>query len=231
MELKFSIRNAVREAWDLFKKHAWFFLAISALTVVMNFIGGGKDVPFPITIILMVATFIWSIVVLKISLAAADGKEDLLSFSKLQSFLPSFNQILGMLGVALLMGLLIICGLILLIIPGIWVAVRLSLSNLAYIDKTEGVRKALRSSWNMTKGPIFWTAVLVGLTSLFLYIVGLVLFGIGILVTYPIAMILLAKFYRALTVHHGHAQTIVPQPAEIVAPVPETHHESETQAQ
>jgi hypothetical protein len=231
MEFKFSIRNAVREAWDLFKKHAWFFLAISAVTVVMNLIGGGKNIPFPVTIILMIATFIWSIVVMKISLAAADNKEELLSFSKLQSILPSFNQILGMLGVAILMGLLIICGLILLIIPGIWVAIRLSVSNLAYIDKGEGVRKALRSSWNMTKGPIFWTAVLVGLTSFFLYIVGLILFGIGILVTYPLAMILLAKFYRALTVHHGFVHTIVPQPAEIVAPAPEVHHEGETHSQ
>ncbi len=223
MEFKFSIRNAVREAWALFKKHAWFFIALAALTAVLNLVGGGENVPFPITIILMIATFIWSIVVMKISLAAADGKEDLFSFSKIQSFLPNFNQILGMFGVALLVGLFVICGLILLIIPGIWVAFRLSVANLSYLDKGEGIKKAVRTSWNMTKGPIFWTAVLVGLTSALLYIVGLILFGIGILVTYPIAMILLAKFYRALTVHQGHAQTtIVAQSVEIVAPATET---------
>ena len=222
MEFKFSIRNAVREAWDLFKKHAWFFLALAAVTVVLNLLGGSESIPSVVILVLMIATFIWSIVVMKISLAAADGKEELLSFSKIQNILPNLKQILGMLGVALLVGLFVICGLILLIIPGIWVAFRLSVANFVYLDKGEGVRKAVRASWNMTRGKVFWTAVLVALTAGLLYIVGLVFFGIGILVTYPIAMILMAKFYRALSNYHGNVQTVVPQPAEIVAPAAET---------
>jgi hypothetical protein len=67
-------------------------------------------------------------------------------------------------------------------------------------------------------------------------LLGISAFRVGILVTYPIAMILLAKYYRALTVHHGHAapesSTVVVQPTEIEAPVveeakEEPHHESE----
>ncbi len=234
MEFKFSIRNAVKEAWGLFKKHAWFFIAIAAVGMVLNFLGTGERTPGIVSVILGIAAFIWSIVVMKLSLAAADGKEEMFSFSKIQSLLPGWRQALGLIGVGLLVGLFFICGLILLIIPGIWVAFRLSLSNLAYLDKGEGVRKAVRSSWNMTKGGVFWTTVLVGLTAGLLYIVGLVLFGVGILVTYPIAMILMAKFYRALTIHHGHATAnVVVQPVEIVAPEihEEPHHESETPIQ
>lgn len=229
MEFTFSIRGAIREAWELFKKHAWFFLTISAVAVVLNFVGSGKYVPMPVKIILSVATFVWSIVVMKLSLAAADGKEDLFKFSKIQSILPNLKQALGMLGVGILAGLLFICGLVLLIIPGIWVAFRLSLANLSYLDKGEGVRKALRSSWDMTKGGVFWTTVLVGICAGLLYIVGLIFFGVGILVTYPLAMILMAKFYRALSNYRGSTQTVVPQPAEIVAPEP--HHESEAPSQ
>lgn len=231
MEFNFSIKGALRESWELFKKHIWFFVGLSAVTAVLNLLGGAKKVPNLVVFVLMIATFVWSIVVMKISLAAADNKEELFSFSKIQSVLPDWKQILGILGVGILGGLLVLCGLVLLIIPGIWVAFRLSVANLSYLDKNEGIRKALRTSWNMTKGKIFWTAVLVGLVAGLLYIVGLIVFGIGILVTYPLAIILMAKFYRALTTYHGHASEVVVQPAEIVAPNPEMHHESETPAQ
>ncbi len=236
MEFKFSIRNALKEAWALFKKHAWFFVAVAAVGMVLNFLGTGDRTPVIVSLILGIAAFIWSIIVMKLSLAAADGKEEMFSFSKIKAMLPDWKQALGLIGVGLLVGLLFIGGLILLIIPGIWIAFRLSLSNLAYLDKGEGIRKSVRASWDMTKGGVFWTTVLVSLTAGILYIVGLVLFGVGILVTYPIAMILMAKFYRALTVHHGHTPSeVVVQPVEIVAPATEVHeephHESETPIQ
>lgn len=228
MEFKFSIGNALRESWNLFKKHVWFFLALSVISAVLNIAGSGKNTPLIVTLILMVATFVWSIVMMKFSLAAADGKEDLFAFSKIKDMLPNLKQAIGMLGVAALGGLLVLCGLILLIIPGLWVAFRLSVANLYYLDKGEGVRKSLRASWNMTKGNVFWTAVLVAIVAGLLYIFGIVLLGVGILVTYPIAMILMAKFYRSLTVHHNNSeQTVVVQPAEILAPAEEAHSETQ----
>lgn len=234
MEFTFSIRKTLRESWELFKKHAWFFVGLAAVNVILNFSGNGKHTPFVVLIILWVATFVWSIVMMKVSLAAADGKEDMFHFSKIQSMLPSWKQALGIIGVGILSGLLFLAGLVLLIIPGLWIAFRLSLSNLAYLDKGEGIRKALRTSWNMTKGNVFWTVVLVAIVSMLLYLVGIILLGVGILVTFPVAMIFMAKFYRALTLHHaGLAPATAPvvQPAEIPSHTePEPHHESETQA-
>ncbi len=230
MEFTFGIRKTLREAWALFVKHLWFFVGISAVAVVLNLVGAGKHIPTLVKIILMIATFIWGIVMMKFSLAAADGKEELFSFKHIQDMLPDWKQALGMLGVGLLGGLIILCGFVLLIIPGLWIAFRFSLSNLAYLDKGEGVRKALRSSYEMTRGHIFWTTVLVALVAGVLYVVGIIFFGIGILVTYPLAMILMAKYYRALTVHHGHtapqAAPIVVQATEIEAPAAEMHEES-----
>jgi membrane-anchored glycerophosphoryl diester phosphodiesterase (GDPDase) len=232
MEFTFSIRGALKESWELFKKHFWFFVALSAIVVVLNFLGNLKHIPFVISFILTVATFIWSIVFIKFSLIAADGKEDMLSFSKIQSLLPDWKQALGVIGVGILAALLTIGGFILLIIPGIWIAFRLSLSNIHFIDKGEGIRKSLRASWDMTKGSVFWTTVLVAIIVGLLYIVGFVLFGIGILVTYPVAIILWAKFYRAVLAFHSGGHSVVVQPAEIsAAPAesqPEHHHEEET---
>ncbi|MBP6857607.1 MAG: hypothetical protein KBC11_00200 [Candidatus Pacebacteria bacterium] len=244
MEFTFSIRGTLREAWVLFKKHFWFFIALSGVSVVINLIGAIKHIPRGLSLILTIASFIWSIVVIKFVLAAADKKEDKFSLNHIKEMLPTWQQALGMIGVGLLSLLLVVAGLVLLIIPGIWVAFRLSLANFAFIDKGGDVRKAVRTSWDMTKGNIFWTTVLVALVAGGLYIVGFIFFGVGILITYPLAMILMAKFYRALTVHHGlHSHTeVVVQPAEILAPEPEapkeepaqaeeSHHESDTQNQ
>lgn len=236
MEFHFSIREALSNSWAIFKTHWHFFVGTSAVAVVLNLVGGSENVTWWLSLILAIISFIWSIVMVKISLAAADGKTELLSFSYVKEMLPPWRQTLGMLCVGILSGLLVLAGLILLIIPGIYIAFRLSLATISYIDRGEGVRKALRHSWEITKGPVFWTAVLISLTALVLYVIGFILFGIGILVTYPIALILMAKFYRAIVVHHSGAQTVVPQPEEIKAPEPaasikEEHNESENIAQ
>lgn len=231
MEFTFSIRGALKESWELFRKHVWFFVGLSAVTVLLNVIGG-KNTPAIVSLILSIAAFLWSIVMIKFSLLAADSNDSMLSWKSVKTVFPNLNQTLGFLGVAILSGLLTLGGFILLIIPGIWIGFRLSLANLSFLDKGEGIRKSLRNSWDMTKGNVFWTAVLVALVSLLLYIVGFVLFGVGILVTYPLALILMAKFYRAVSLHHaGLAPTsVIVQPAEIVAPK-EEEHETHEQAE
>lgn len=228
MEFNFSIRGALRDSWTLFKTHWQFFVATAAVVAVLNILGGGKNTPWFISLIINVASFVWTIVMIKISLAAADNKTELLSFSAIKGMLPTWQQALGLLGVGVLSALLVIGGLILLIIPGIYIGFRLGLSNLAYIDRGDGIKKALRYSWDLTQGSVFWTTVLVALTAAALYIIGFALFGIGVLVAYPLAIILMAKFYRALSTHKAGTQAVVEQPVEISAR--EEHHESEVAA-
>jgi uncharacterized membrane protein len=231
MEFSFRIRNALRESVALFKKHLWFFVGVAAVTVVLNLAGSGKHTPWVVVLILTIATFVWSIVMMKFSLAAADNKEELLSFSQVRAMLPSGKQALGVIGVGLLGGLITIAGFVLLIIPGIWIAFRLSLASFVYIDRGEGIRKSLRTSYNLTKGHAFWTTVLVCLVAGGLYLVGFILLGVGILFTYPVAMIFMAKFYRALTVHHGHAAPVTAEAASVVVQAEEIPAHTETSHQ
>ncbi len=214
MEFTFSIRTALREAWHLYKAH-WQFFALTALvTVILNIVNGDK-IPWWVSIVIAVSGFVWSIIMMKISLAAVDGQTDKLSFGAIRDFVPSWRQALGLIGVGIMTVLIFAGGLVLLIIPGIYFAFRLGVANLSFIDRHEGVFAALRRSWDMTKGSTFWTVVLVSLVSLVLYIVGLILFGVGVLVTYPLALILMAKLYRALSTHFDHGHTVAVQPVEI----------------
>jgi uncharacterized membrane protein len=234
MEFTFSIRTALRDAWHLYKAHWKFFVGTALVSVAFNLLGGDKT-PWWVQLVLGVAAFIWSIIMMKISLAAADKKEEMLSFHKIKDYVPTWQQALGLIGVGIMSALIILGGLVLLIIPGIYFAFRLGVANLSFIDKNEGVFAALRRSWDMTKGSPFWTIVLVALVSVGLYIVGLVLFGIGILVTYPLALILMAKLYRALGAHFEGTHTVVPQPVEIPAhtetPAPQEETKTEEVSQ
>lgn len=132
-----------------------------------------------------------------------------------------------MIGIGIAGGVLVLCGTILLVIPGIYIAVRLSVANLAYLDRHDGVEASLRYSWNITKGK-WWTVFLTGLVVVALYIVGVFALGIGLLITYPIASILMAKLYYVLSQDFNQKESVVVQPAEIPADLPEVETETQT---
>lgn len=215
----FSIRNSIRQARAIFTQHLGFFLGITVVTILLNVIGG-KHTPWVISLILSIASYIWSIVWFKVSLSAARGNMSVLNFESLRDLIPTWTEIYVMIGIAILGGLITLSGLILLIIPGIYVGIRLSLANLAYLDRKEGVRTSLRYSWNITKDK-FWTVLLTGICIVGLYVLGVLLVGIGLLVTYPIASILMAKLYVALADDYNAKDTVVVQPAEIPQDLPE----------
>lgn len=219
MKFIFSIREALKHSWKLFTKRPWYFIALSLVIVILNIVT--SEFPRGTTaIILMVfgiiASIVWHYVLLSVSLAAIDEKNDLLTFATLKTHMPTLRQFFCMIGIVILSTILIGLGLILLIIPGIYVMTRLSLSNLSLVDRKGGVVASLRYSWNITKGPVFWTIFLTIIVVILLCIIGMILFGVGILVTYPLAILLMAQLYRTLTMHQS--TVIVEQPIEIVAP-------------
>lgn len=233
MEFTFSITQTVKDAWTLFKLHWKFFVGVTLVVFVLNLLGGEK-IPGIIQFIAFIGSIVWSIVMMKISLFAADAHEQELSFSRIKSMLPHWKQVLGIIGVAILSLLIVLGGFVLLIVPGIYFAFRLSFSYLAFLDRHEGIKKSLRYSWDITKGSVIWTVILTSIVSGLLYLVGFILLGVGILVTYPIAMILMAKLYRTLSARNSGHMAVAPQPAEIPAhtePTPEPHHESERPSQ
>lgn len=215
MTFQFSIRKALQESWKLFTDHFWYFVALSAVMVVLSFAGDSKQHPLFITIAI-VGSVIWSYVMLSASLAAVDGKNDLLTFKTIKQHLPGVRTFFVFIAVGILTGVFILLGLIALIIPGIYIIVRLMFANFAYVDRKGGVMPALRYSWHLVKGDIFWTVLLSIFVSFGLTILGILLFGIGMLITYPLSMLLMATLYRALTKNHGE-QAVIVQPAEIEA--------------
>lgn len=98
----------------------------------------------------------------------------------------------------LLMGLGIGLGLILLIVPGIFLALAWSLTVPIAVDRNIGPIEAMKESWQLTnghKGNIF----LFGLLMVALVFVGLLACCVGVLVVAPIGQIALAYIYLRIS--------------------------------
>lgn len=79
----------------------------------------------------------------------------------------------------------------------IYVAIRLFPATYLSIDKKQGAVENIKEAWFITNGKfwmIIWKSILIGLFGF----VGLLALLVGLIVTYPIAMIVMTMLYRSL---------------------------------
>ena len=76
---------------------------------------------------------------------------------------------------------LVIMGFVMLIIPGIIIACRLAFVSYLVMDKNLDPMKAVEKSWHMTKGH-GWTIFFMAITSIFLFILGIIAFFVGVFI-------------------------------------------------
>lgn len=99
----------------------------------------------------------------------------------------------------------ILVGLVLLILPGIYVGVRLQFFMYSIVENENlGPIEALKESWKMTEG-LFWKLFLFGCLVILINIIGVLLLGVGLFVTIPITGIAYALLYKKLALHTRHA--------------------------
>jgi uncharacterized membrane protein len=94
-------------------------------------------------------------------------------------------------------GVIVFVGFILLIIPGIILAVRLQYATYLIVDKNLGPIEALKTSWKLTRGNtwnLFFFGILLGLIN----ILGVLCLVVGLFVTVPLGMVATTFVYRKL---------------------------------
>ncbi len=206
MKFTFSIRTALQKSWDLYTKHLVFFIGLSFVMVLFSLFSNGYHAHNIIdalpTVVVVIATILWTYVWIHAALAAVDGKADVLNFRSIAVHLPTVRQFFMLVAIGILVGLIVAVGCILLIIPGIYFLIRLSFANTAYIDHQLSIRKSLQYSWDLVKGSIFWTVFLTLIVEVALIILGSIPAMLGLLITYPIAILMMAHLYRALSDYH-----------------------------
>ncbi len=197
----FSISQAIGKGWQLTTANLGFLLGVMVVafvvpqivqSVLINEMNPGLFGGL-ITLAAMAYSFIVAMGLYKVSLMLVDGQKP--QFNDLFSQYPKLINyfvagLLFILGVAL--------GSILLIIPGIWFALRYQYFGMAIVDKNMGPIEALKYSGQITQGnalKLFGMA----LASMGVIVLGLLALILGVFVAMPVVYLAMAYIYRTLS--------------------------------
>ncbi len=98
----------------------------------------------------------------------------------------------------LLVGVIVFIGFVLLIIPGIYLACKLVFTPYLVVDRKMDVIGAVKESWRMTNGHA-WKVFLIGLLAIPISIAGLIVFGVGIIVSIMWIKLAFASLYHSVS--------------------------------
>lgn len=201
-EKGFSIGEALHFGFLSWKSRPFFYSGIALFAVILPLIpyiflqalpSGVGFTAFLLNLIYFSLVVIAEIGFCQIALLAARKESIVFSdfFSKTHLFFPYLLA-------EILYFLAIFFGLLLLIIPGIYFAIRFSLFRFFIVDRSFSAIDALKASSQATVG-VKWDLLLFGIAAVILNIIGLLLFGIGALITTPITWFAFASIYVKLT--------------------------------
>ena len=199
---KFSKGEAIKFGWTTVKNNFGFFICIFIIMGLIHFapncighlIGWGKSGrTFVINIISLILSVIVTMGFINIALKLSDAQKA--QIADLFTCVPLFlNFIIG----SILYVLIVFAGMIILIIPGIVLAIKFHFYSYLIIDQGLGPIEALKKSSSITKG-VKWNLFLFGLLLAAINILGVIALFVGTAVTMPIVVVALAFVYRQLS--------------------------------
>ncbi|MCK5708913.1 MAG: hypothetical protein KAI07_00110 [Deltaproteobacteria bacterium] len=200
---KFSKGEAIRFGWDRTKGNLGFFIVYLIILFFVEFFfsafAGLFEDSLPLLAFIFnvgswIVSIISSIFVVKIGLRLY-GNEQIGSYGFL-SFSGSlfFKYLLGY----ILYGLAIFIGLILLIVPGVYLAIKYQFVPYLIVDKGMDPIEAFKESGKMTAGSK-WNLFLFLILQVIIVILGFLAFIVGIFVALPIVMVAEAYVYKKLS--------------------------------
>jgi len=221
---RYSKGEAIKFGWEAMKDNFVFFLVFLIVAWVISAaisLGGnpysGPDntfFAFFFNILSFIFSMFISIAVIKIGLRLSAAPGAAAEVSDAWSGYPYFlNILVG----AILYGLIVLGGLILLIVPGIIWGIKYQYFGFLIIDRNMGPVEALKRSGEITKG-YKGDLFLLGLLFFGISLLGFLVCCVGIFAAIPTIMVAHAFVYRRL--EQGAASAQLPQVPE-AAPAPE----------
>jgi uncharacterized membrane protein len=198
MQQTFSIQEVLRSGYQLTKTHFFSLAGIMIVLFVFQAIVtiAVDERPF---LQLLAQVFImpgFSLATLSVFFRVSDGQKP--EFTHLSE---RFHHYLNFIVVNILYGFAVLLGLILLIVPGIYLSIRLLFAQTIVAEKNLDPIEALRLSGELTKGRI-WKLLGLNLVVSLVNICGLLLLGVGLLFTVPMTGIAMLLVYKKLSLEH-----------------------------
>ncbi|MBI2621451.1 MAG: hypothetical protein HYW63_02275 [Candidatus Levybacteria bacterium] len=198
---QFDKIGLIKHAWEIVKKNVRLIALLVGAFIVYQIIQGIVQGFFRESVLAVLVSLAFTVITLfleigaiKIFLKLVDGQKA--EITELWAY-PQY--LLRMIGASILFGLIVLAGFILLIIPGIYLAIRLQFYSFYIVDKNEGVIDSLQKSWKVTQGNVI-NLFLFMLLLVALNILGALALLVGLLVTIPVSFIAVTLLYRKLAV-------------------------------
>lgn len=205
--VKFSIKELLKRAWKQTLDNVWFVLPILLIAYAVG-------VVWPDSVLGSVVSFIMSFVLASVFLRISRGEK--VSWNNMFEGLTP-KLFLQFFLLSLISSIFIFAGLLLLIVPGVIVMIMMIFANYALMDRRgkaiehDAFWRSIKESAALAKGSkmrIFvFLLVIIGIN-----ILGILAFGIGILITAPVSALAVAMLYdtfkRAKEHHHSNTETV-----------------------
>lgn len=210
-EKKFSKKEALQFGWQITKQNLGFFIgllivawlifivpdAISAISDLLKkenspFVSIVTIIAFIVAIIGEILGIIVSLGLIKISLNFCDNLK-----SKITDIFSQYRLFFRYFFASILYFLIVVFGILLLIIPGIYLYIRLQFYDYFIVDKKSGIIESLKRSWAITQGNV-WNLFLFDLLLVLINLLGALLLIVGLFATVPTSMVARAFVYRKL---------------------------------
>ena len=197
--IHFSISDAISLAWNKFKENIPTWIGASILVLALGGIAGdntifygGMDITYPSNAGIIFGVIIAYLELGIIKMAINHIRGEAIDFKDLYSV--SLKTFLNYIVAYIIAVFFIIIGLILLIIPGIHLALRFMFVQYLIVDKDMSFDVAIKESMRMTKGNTINLFLLV-LTFGLIAIAGIICLFVGLIVACPVIWLAGAYIY------------------------------------
>jgi hypothetical protein len=196
----FSVGNAISYGWNAYWKNVGpmvvMVLVIIAANIVIGLLGSGVSGAAG-RIVLQLISFVVGVVLamglIRAALAVVEGRTpEVNMIFQTEGFVPYLLA-------SIVFGIAVFAGLILLIVPGIIIAVMWHFFGYVIVEHPEtGVLESLNRSAEITKGHR-WQLFGLGLLLILINIVGVLACFVGLIFTYGITAVTVAYAYKTLS--------------------------------
>lgn len=196
MKQKIVISELFHAAWTALKAQLWILVGLlvgyTIIYLLLSIVPPTNALGIILTLIGIVFSLIFGLGYAKNLLQAYDGEEPQFS-----AYSQQFGKIITYFVTSILYSIIVAIGTVILIIPGIYLALRLQFCYLYIVDENAGIIDSLKKSWAATEGQVIPLFVL-ALAFIGLMIVGIIALGIGIFIATPLIGLMLVGAFRRL---------------------------------
>lgn len=200
MEAKFTVSEVFRTSWKHVKSEIWVLAGlligylILSLTLSMFAIPAQSSVVATIVVNLISAiiSILFTLGYTKNMFQTLDGIEPQFSAYGQQS-----RKILTYFVASVLMMLIVLIGFCVFILPGIYLTLRLQFYQAFIVEEDAGIVESLKLSWKITEDQVL-PLLLLFLAMCGIILVGVILFGIGILFALPLTYMMYCVVFLRL---------------------------------